>query len=117
MPTYLPAYLYLPTYLTSYTYLPTSTLPTYIFLLTYLTYLYLPTRRIPTYLPSLPAYTYLPTSLPTYTCLPTYFTYLINIVIPHRPPSLRHFVTQGLLPLEAIMGCGFSLSMCGSGGL
>ena len=29
------------------------------------------------------------------------------------PPSLRHFVTQGLLPSVVVLGCGFSLPMCG----
>jgi len=26
----------------------------------------------------------------------------------HSPPSLRHFVTQGLLPFVVVLGCGFS---------
>jgi len=29
------------------------------------------------------------------------------------PPSLRHFVTHGLLPPLAVLGCGFSLPVCG----
>jgi len=28
-------------------------------------------------------------------------------------PSLRHFVTQGLLPSVVVLGCGFSLPVCG----
>jgi len=31
----------------------------------------------------------------------------------HIPPSLCHFVTQGLLPSVAVLGCGFSLPVCG----
>jgi len=29
------------------------------------------------------------------------------------PPGLRHFVTQGLLPSVAVLGCGFSLPVFG----
>jgi len=28
-------------------------------------------------------------------------------------PSLRHFVTQGLLPSVFVLGCGFSMPVCG----
>jgi len=28
-------------------------------------------------------------------------------------PSLRHLVTQGLLPSVVVLGCGFSLPVCG----
>jgi len=28
----------------------------------------------------------------------------------HSPPSLRHYVTQGLLPSVAVLGCGFLLA-------
>ena len=31
----------------------------------------------------------------------------------HSHQSLRHFVTQGLLPSVAVLGCGFSLPACG----
>ncbi len=68
--TTVPTYMYLPTYL-----------HTYMYLCTYLRYLptYLPTYlHVPMYLPTLPTYmylptcTYLPTYLPTYMYLPTY---------------------------------------------
>jgi len=31
----------------------------------------------------------------------------------YSPPSVRHFVTQGLLPSVVVLGCGFSLPVCG----
>ena len=31
----------------------------------------------------------------------------------YSPPSLRHFVTQGLLPSVVVLECGFSLPVCG----
>jgi len=32
---------------------------------------------------------------------------------PQPPPSLRHLMTQGLLPSVVVLGCGFSLPVCG----
>jgi len=34
-------------------------------------------------------------------------------VLVHSPPSLRHFVTQGLLPPVVVLECGFSLPVGG----
>jgi len=31
----------------------------------------------------------------------------------YSPPSLRHFLTQGCLPSVVVLGCGFSLPVCG----
>jgi len=31
----------------------------------------------------------------------------------NSPPSLQHLVTQGVLPSVAVLGCGFSLPVCG----
>jgi len=31
----------------------------------------------------------------------------------HSPPSLCHFVMQGLLPPVVVLGCGSSLPVCG----
>jgi len=37
----------------------------------------------------------------------------LTLPFSHSPPSLRHFVTQGLLPSVVVLGCGFSLPVRG----
>jgi len=38
--------------------------------------------------------------------------YLQYAFPPHSPPSLRHFVMQGLLPPVVVLVCGFFLPVC-----